>query len=690
MAPVLRWALPISLLLAEGMGISLLIDLPTAGEAAPLVAALRLAIPVLIGGGAAGWLIARRPEPVALAGALPPPGPWRPAPLLALNLAAYAVLAWLAWRLMGDGAPPPGLAALSGWVAWAAVTVLLALGSAAPLAWSLRLLRERWRLPLLALAAGMLVWRAAAAAEGLWGVLTGSTLHAVGWMVGVLRHDAILDAGEAVVGAGRFEVAIAPVCSGVNGIGLVAVFQSLWIALARSRLRFPRALLLLPAGALLAFAANVVRITLLVLLGAAGLERVAWASFHSKLGWLLFIAIALGSVAAAERVAWLRREPSGEAGGAAEPAVPAAAAAYIAPLLAALAAAPARAKVAFTGYGDFQAVPQGAFRIDGPAAALKGFGLAPERVEARGFSVAALGLFATTSLSDSSRFQMDVTYRDIGEDAKTVRVQYAYLEQEAWGATFRAGKITLPFGWYNQNRFYPFQRPSVSGPVFQSSILGLPIADIGASAEKAVLVGDAVLTADLYAVNGYGPVPGSTGTFRSASLPGGLTIAGNIGRANANHDVAVGGRLELAAASARDDAVGASYYRGAWDPGGRHLFQMAGAHLRGRRGRASVLAEYLRLMVEGDEGFAANLGSRDWHTDSFFVEADVDAPPVRGRALTPWVRYERALSAGSSGGPAERLGAASRWLSAGAPQGGFRAERTPRARPPLPPAPGQP
>ncbi len=339
MAPVLRWALPISLLLAEGMGISLLIDLPTAGEAAPLVAALRLAIPVLIGGGAAGWLIARRPEPVALAGALPPPGPWRPAPLLALNLAAYAVLAWLAWRLMGDGAPPPGLAALSGWVAWAAVTVLLALGSAAPLAWSLRLLRERWRLPLLALAAGMLVWRAAAAAEGLWGVLTGSTLHAVGWMVGVLRHDAILDAGEAVVGAGRFEVAIAPVCSGVNGIGLVAVFQSLWIALARSRLRFPRALLLLPAGALLAFAANVVRITLLVLLGAAGLERVAWASFHSKLGWLLFIAIALGSVAAAERVAWLRREPSGEAGGAAEPAVPAAAAAYIAPLLAALAAA---------------------------------------------------------------------------------------------------------------------------------------------------------------------------------------------------------------------------------------------------------------------------------------------------------------------------------------------------------------
>lgn len=338
-APVLRWALPSSLLLAEGLGLSVLVDLPTGGEAAPLVAALRLAIPVLIGGGAAGWLIARRPAPEPGAGVVPSLPPWRPAPFIALNLGAYAVLAWLAWRLMGEGAPPPSRAALAGWVAAAAGTVLLALASAAPLAWILRLLRDRWRLPLLALAAGVLVWRAAAAAEGLWGALTASTLQAAGWLVGLLRHDAVLDTGAAVVGAGRFEVAIAPICSGVDGIGLVAVFQSLWIALARSRLRFPRALLLLPAGALLAFGANVLRITALVLLGAAGMEQVAWASFHSKLGWLLFIAIALGSVAVAERVEWLRREPPDGAGGDGEAGVPHVAAAYIAPLLAGMAAA---------------------------------------------------------------------------------------------------------------------------------------------------------------------------------------------------------------------------------------------------------------------------------------------------------------------------------------------------------------
>jgi hypothetical protein len=328
-------------------------------------------------------------------------------------------------------------------------------------------------------------------------------------------------------------------------------------------------------------------------------------------------------------------------------------------LLAAGAVPPAAAKVVFTGYGDFRAVPQGSFRVDGPRSALANFGLGPERVEARGFSVDSLGLFATTSLSDRTRLQMDVTYRDIGQDAKTIRIQYAYLESEAWGAKFRAGKITLPFGWYNEHRFYPFQRPSISGPIFQSAILGLPMADIGASARKTFPVGPAALSADVYAVNGYGPVPGSTDSFRSASLPGGLTIARNIGSADPNHKIAVGGRLDLSPADDDADGLGASYYRGEWDPAGRNLFQMAGAHARGRWGGLEALAEYTRLIVQGDRGFAANLGSPDWSMGSLFAEADWHGLAVRGRALTPWARYERAVSRGSSGGSRERLWAAS-------------------------------
>ncbi len=333
---------------------------------------------------------------------------------------------------------------------------------------------------------------------------------------------------------------------------------------------------------------------------------------------------------------------------------------WIGPLLAALttATAPASAKVLFTGYGDFQATPQGAYKIGGPPSVLKNFGLGPETLETRGFAINSLGLFATTALSDRTRLQMDVTYRDIGNSVKTIRIQYAYLEQKAWDATFRAGKITLPFGWYNQNRFYPFQRPSITGPVFQSAILGLPIADIGASAERTFDLGAAALTADVYAVNGYGPSPGSTDTFRSASLPGALTISNNLGSVDANHKVAVGGRLDLSPRGAPESSVGASYYRGEWDPAGQRLLQMAGAHAHGQWAGVEGLAEYLHLSVQGDHGFAANLGSQDWSTDGFFVETDYHGLKPRGRELTPWARYEYTVSRGSGGGGRERLSVA--------------------------------
>lgn len=324
-----------------------------------------------------------------------------------------------------------------------------------------------------------------------------------------------------------------------------------------------------------------------------------------------------------------------------------------------LACAPASAKVVFTGYADFATTPQGAFRIDGPPSVLSGFGLGPQRIETRGSGINALGLFASTSLNDSARLQMDVTYRNIGATAKTISIQYAYLEYSAYDGQARVGKITLPFGWYNQNRFYPFQRPSISAPLFQSAILGLPIADIGAAAGRPFELGSVVATADVYAVNGYGPVPGSTATFRSSALPGGLTIANNLGSSDANHKVAAGARLDLAHKDIKDTSVGASYYRGEWDTAGRNLFQMAGAHLRANAAGCELLAEFLSLRVKGDQGFAANLGSPDWRTDGFFAELDYHRLSVRGKPATPWVRFEDYFSRAQGGGGREALWEAS-------------------------------
>ncbi|MBI3565701.1 MAG: hypothetical protein HY079_10935 [Elusimicrobia bacterium] len=329
-------------------------------------------------------------------------------------------------------------------------------------------------------------------------------------------------------------------------------------------------------------------------------------------------------------------------------------------LLGVLLSAPAAAKVVFTGYADFVTTPQGSFKIDGPPAVLSQFALSPARLETRGSGISAIGLFATTSLSDAARLQMDVTYRDVGSTVKTLSIQYAYLEYDGYGGQGRVGKITLPFGWYNQHRFYGFQRPSISAPLFQGSILGLPIADMGAGVQRPFTAGPLTATVDLYAVNGYGPVPGSTETFRSATLPGGLTIAKNLGSSDANHKVAVGARVDVAHRDLPDTSAGASYYRGEWDAGGKDLLQMANAHLRASGGGFELLGEALLLVVKGDQGFAANLGTRDWRTEGFFVEADYRRWTAWGKPLTPWARFEDYFTHGSAGGGREAL-----WEAAG-------------------------
>ncbi|HEX4048379.1 MAG TPA: hypothetical protein VH309_11120 [Elusimicrobiota bacterium] len=308
----------------------------------------------------------------------------------------------------------------------------------------------------------------------------------------------------------------------------------------------------------------------------------------------------------------------------------------------ALLAAPAAAKVVFTGYGDFQATPQASYRIDGPPSVLNEFGVGPEVIESRGSTINSLGLFATTSLNDQTRLLMDVTYKNIGANVNTISIQYAFVEYADDGATARLGKITLPFNYYNQNRFYPFEHASITAPTFQSLILGLPISDIGATIGRPFDLGRGVtLDADLYGVNGYGPLPGSTSTFRSSGvLSNTLTIANNIGSGSHNHDVAFGGRLELAHADLPDSTLGVSFYHDRWDPAGRNLFQMGGAHLHVVRYGFDFLTEYLLLDVKGDDGSLDNFGSRNWRTDGFFSELDCVKLFVWKKQLTPWIRYE--------------------------------------------------
>ena len=338
LAPARRWGVAAGLLGIEYLALSVTVDLPASGPAMQLVRMLRLLVPVVLASAVGSVLLAHRRDSVP-AGA-PPPAPalppWRPLPALALHGLAFVATAVVTQRLLGERAAPATDGALLAWLACVVAVVLLAVRIAAPLPWVLRLVVGRWRFPLLAVAFGLMAWRGALEAEGLWGALSEGTLRAVAGLLRLAGRDVAVGLAERAIAVDGFEVEIAPVCSGADGVGLVLVFQGLWIALGRGRLRFPRALVLLPLGAVAAAAANVLRIGALVLVGASGREALALGGFHSRLGWVLFTVIALGTIAVAERVVWFRSAP---AAGAAAAGVPAAAAAYVAPLLGAVATA---------------------------------------------------------------------------------------------------------------------------------------------------------------------------------------------------------------------------------------------------------------------------------------------------------------------------------------------------------------
>jgi len=332
--PEARWWVAVALLCAEYLALSFLVDLPLLGPALPLASAVRVAVPVLIGAFAAVWIISAGDRAAAWAPNIPP---WRPWPALAAQPVAFLATALVARAVLRDGAPPPSAGALGLLLGCAAVAALLALRSAVPLSWFRGLITRRWGMPLVALGLGGLAWRVATAVEAAWGVLSAGTLSATAWALGLFSVPVTVVPAQSLIGAGDFLVVVTPACSGADGLGLVLLFQAAWISLARGRLRVRHALVLLPIGALLALSANVLRLSILLLVGAFGHPDLATGALHSKLGWILFIAIALGTVALAERARWIQRpvpEPGGLAGG-----VPVAAGAYLGPLLAALATA---------------------------------------------------------------------------------------------------------------------------------------------------------------------------------------------------------------------------------------------------------------------------------------------------------------------------------------------------------------
>jgi len=177
---------------------------------------------------------------------------------------------------------------------------------------------------LYALAAGLVAWRVLIttrlwngavwnpAIDLSWKPATDLTFSLVQALLRPFLAQLIANRSTMTIGTPKFTVTILPWCAGFEGTALMLIFSTAWLLYFRQEFRFPRALLLIPAGMLVIWVSNAVRIASLVLIGVAGAPAVAAGGFHSQAGWIAFNCVALGFVILTRRMPWFSTMPREE------------------------------------------------------------------------------------------------------------------------------------------------------------------------------------------------------------------------------------------------------------------------------------------------------------------------------------------------------------------------------------------
>lgn len=238
----------------------------------------------------------------------PSRGPW-----IWVHLSGVALL-WLPLVIAG----PQGLVAFFATAApiWGAGALLAAIGGAlwiAPWhAWADMIRQERF-LPLIVLFGAALVPDVADELLPLWDwqAITSATFGAVYWLLSIFSAATFADPATYIIGINDFAVHIARQCSGIEGVALVTAFVCLYALMFRQDIRFPHYwLVVLPVAIMLSLALNIVRIAVLVLIGAYISPELAVNGFHSYAGWLFFTLLALTIVYGLQKIRWLHRDPT--------------------------------------------------------------------------------------------------------------------------------------------------------------------------------------------------------------------------------------------------------------------------------------------------------------------------------------------------------------------------------------------
>lgn len=142
-----------------------------------------------------------------------------------------------------------------------------------------------------------------------WATLSSATLRSSHWILTLYETDVVLDAKRQILGVGNFHVLILKQCSGYEGIGLVATFLGFYCWLMRRQLRFPHALALIPVGIFAVWILNLLRIAALVSIGHHLSADLALNGFHSQAGWIGFLLVAVGAMAASRKIPFFAVQP---------------------------------------------------------------------------------------------------------------------------------------------------------------------------------------------------------------------------------------------------------------------------------------------------------------------------------------------------------------------------------------------
>jgi exosortase E/protease (VPEID-CTERM system) len=145
--------------------------------------------------------------------------------------------------------------------------------------------------------------------DGSEHVLQSAAFHSVHAVLRFFLSDITVDAATRVIGTPRFAVSIEKPCSGMEGLGLVLAFTTVWLWYFRKESRFPQALLLVPGALGCIWLFNIIRICVIFLIGNAGAPDVAMVGFHSQAGWIAFTVVAVAFSMAAQKLSWMRRIP---------------------------------------------------------------------------------------------------------------------------------------------------------------------------------------------------------------------------------------------------------------------------------------------------------------------------------------------------------------------------------------------